>query len=211
MDAPMHSNSSNKSGLVMETGSRRRHTAQDFVDAGLQICERDGSTAVTARRVAKEMGLSAMALYRHFRGIRHLQAMVWNEICRRLIEAMSDAEAQGKCRVAGFHAAGLAYVHFGIGHQGLYQCMFSDGPRPEEFGVENLGLTALPILSSWIARLHDAGDTAPELDVHRASLHIWFVLHGLTTLVISKQVAKVTDLDLDELVRQATQNVIKCG
>lgn len=188
---------------------RSRHKAKDFIEAALGICERDGSEFMTARRVAKEMGLSPMALYRHFKSMDHLQTLVWNEGFARLQAAvyasMSDAPNKLKalCRVMKTH------VEFGVTHPGLYRYMFAAGSQPERYGEKNLGIDALKHLTRLIVEAQRTSSVSSDADPHELALHIWFVVHGLTTAAISGQVRRVTNLDLDELISKTTERVVR--
>jgi AcrR family transcriptional regulator len=196
--------------ILSEHRRRSRHSAEDFVSHAISICEREGAAAVTARRIAKEMGLSAMALYRHFTSMEHLLAVVWNEGFAQLLAVMNiTSESQGG-GVTGFRASLRAYVRFGIDNPGLYRFMFTAGARPEEFGLVNYGLSAMQRLREMIVTLRESGEIRPDRSGEMEPLFIWFMLHGLTTVAISGQAQKVSDLDVDDLIERTTQRILEC-
>lgn len=187
---------------------RSRHCAEDFVTHATCICEREGVGAVTARRIAKEMGLSAMALYRHFSSMENLLAVVWNEGFAQLLAVMNvTSESQGG-GLEGFRATLRAYVRFGIENPGLYQFMFTAGARPEDFGLENYGLDAMQRLREMVAVVRRSEEGAAERSSEMDAVFVWFLLHGLTTVAISGQAQKVSGLDVDELIDRTTQRIL---
>lgn len=196
--------------LLDQHRRRTRHSAEDFVNNAISICEREGASAVTARRIAKEMGLSAMALYRHFQGMDHLLAVVWNEGFAQLLAVMNVTSESEGAGLDGFRATLRAYVRFGIDNPGLYRFMFTAGARPEAFGLANLGLTAMQRLREAIAALRAANEGPRNHVDEMTPLFIWFILHGLTTVAISGQVQKVSGLELEELIDRTNQRILEC-
>jgi AcrR family transcriptional regulator len=187
---------------------RSSKNSNDFVAAALKVCEQEGPGSITARRIAKAMSLSPMALYRHFKSMDHLLAMVWNEGFARLDEMIRLPFREGRYDLAAFRRSIELYIEFGLKNPGLYQFMFSAGPRPEEFGLNNEGLKSYQFLVDQVKRLAQNGTLAPELDVQTASLHTWFVLHGMTSLAISKQIGKVSDQDLDSIINDSVDKLL---
>ena len=196
--------------LLDQHRRRTRHSADDFVNHAISICEREGASAVTARRIAKEMGLSAMALYRHFQSMDHLLAVVWNEGFAQLLAVMNVSNESEGGGLAGFRATLRAYVRFGIENPGLYRFMFTAGARPEQFGLENLGLTAMQRLREGIEALHRSGEVASHEMKDMDPLFVWFMLHGLTTVTITGQVFKVSDLDIDSVMDKTITRILQC-
>lgn len=190
--------------------ARRRHTVEDFVNTALALLEQCGAHAVTARRLAREMRLSQMALYRHFDGMDHLLSRVWNLGFTQLIEYVTTADADAGGGLPGFRASLKAYTQFGINHPWLYRFMFSTGPRPEQFGEENEGLHAMQMLHQRVVTLKEEGCIAAEDDPAAISLHLWFLHHGLTTLAISGQASKVVGVELDRLIESTADGAFRC-
>ncbi len=198
-------------GVVSPPERRRRprHTADDFIRNAIAICEREGASAVTARRIAKEMGLSPMALYRHFQSMDHLLAVVWNEGFAQLQTLMNVSSEGDGGGMRGFRSSLRAYVKYGLDNPGLYRFMFSAGARPEQFGLKNHGLATMSRLRDQLREMRAAGTIPESVDEQMSPLMIWFVLHGLTTVVISGQVQKVTDLDVDRLIERTTEKIVQ--
>lgn len=190
--------------------ARRRRTAEDFVDKAMALLEEHGSHSVTARRLAKEMKLSQMALYRHFETMDHLMAVVWNRGFAQLGEFVDEADEAAGQGLKGFRASLKAYARFGVEHPWLYRFLFAPGPRPEIFGLPNRGLLALQKLHQRLTDLQREGYVAGGDDLAAIALHLWFLHHGLTTLAISGQVPKVVNVELNELIESTSDRALQC-
>lgn len=80
-----------------ETPARERLTRDAIVAQALQVADDDGLDAVTIRRLATELGVTPMALYRHFREKHDLLDGVADHLLGRVIlpAAADDLEAGG--------------------------------------------------------------------------------------------------------------------
>ena len=90
-----------KSRAAPATGSGI--TSADIVDAALRIVEREGTAALTMRRLADELGAAVTAIYWH---VGNRDALV-NLLVERLIEDMGHVHAAG--RTPRSRVAGLAH------------------------------------------------------------------------------------------------------
>jgi AcrR family transcriptional regulator len=189
--------------------AKRRRTAEDFVEKAMALLEEHGSQAVTARRLAKEMKLSQMALYRHFETMDHLMAVVWNRGFGQLAEFVEAADEKAGQGLEGFRESLKAYARFGVEHPWLYRFLFAPGPRPEVYGLPSNGLLSLHRLQHRLIELKRDGYVAGEDDLAAVALHLWFLHHGLTTLAISGQVPKVVNVELDRLIESTSDHALR--
>jgi AcrR family transcriptional regulator len=100
-----------------------KSTAERITAAARRLLDREGADAVTMRRVAKAVGITPMALYRHFADREGL------------LTALADAGfAELAARVAKAHAAGKpekqlmrnldVFLDFGLKKPRLFELMF---------------------------------------------------------------------------------------
>ncbi|MCV7368571.1 TetR family transcriptional regulator [Mycolicibacterium duvalii] len=94
-----------------------------LVAAGVELLERDGVGAVSARSVASRAGTSTMAVYTHFGGMTGLLDAVAGEVFARFTQALTEGLATDD-PVADFLRMGLAYYRFALAHPQRYQFMF---------------------------------------------------------------------------------------
>ncbi len=198
-------------GVAQDSDEQRRciRVPEDFVRAGLTACEACGGKAPTARQVARRMGLSPMALYRHFDSMEHLQALVWNEAFVNLQKQIIEAIARSGGGLENLRQTLRAYVEFGAANPGCYHFMFSPGPRPEEFGAENEGTATHQFMTGQIKALIDAGYLPEDADPAWCALFGWLSIHGMTTLIVSGSIARLTGLSMEALIESVTNSIMR--
>ncbi|MDE8345271.1 MAG: WHG domain-containing protein [Acidocella sp.] len=106
-----------------------------LVTAALAMLETDGAEP-SLRAVARAVGVSAMAPYRHFPDKAALLAAVAADGFRGLAAALVSADAQPDPRAA-LVAQGMAFVAFARANPGLYRLMFSENYGNTDFDTVN--------------------------------------------------------------------------
>ena len=94
-----------------------------LVEAGIQILEGDGLSALSARRVATETGTSTMAVYTHFGGMTGLVDAIASEAFARFTQALTDVPETAD-PVTDFLVMGVRYREFALANPQRYQMMF---------------------------------------------------------------------------------------
>jgi AcrR family transcriptional regulator len=147
-----------------------------YIEAGL-----DG---FSMRKLAKEVGVTAPALYRHYDGREAVLADVVREAYRAFMSYIYRA-LEGSTPLERFQRAGEGYLDFAIEHPRWYAILFS--------GPERLGMEALPddiesmgcaIHQFWIDRVGECmrAGIFPEGDALDVSLTMWAHAHGMVQL-----------------------------
>jgi len=168
------------------TVNKRVHPRDLVIAAAERILRSEGIGAVTTRRIASELGVTPMALYRHFEGKDALvEALVASGFARweaRLARAVRPGTPARRLR-----GALAAYRDFALEEPRLFELMFLL-PRP---GVPeapgSLRSTVSPAFAEVIASVKDAiraGDL-PSTDPEEVVLMIWALAHGLVALHFS--------------------------
>ena len=155
-----------------------------LVVAGFDAARAGGSSALGVRELAKTVGVSPAAAYRHFRDLDHLVAAVSQrareQLARDMLAAI-EATPAGHGPVAAWarlEASGRAYVRFGVEEPRLLETAFVPcvpPDRPDEPGAWN-------VLVAAIDELVEVG----EVDSRRrasAPLVAWSSVHGLATIM----------------------------
>jgi AcrR family transcriptional regulator len=177
-----------------------------LVDAAVEILRAQGPQALTLRAVARRVGVSQAAPYRHFADRRALVAAVAEQGFRRLQQAMLARmhTAQEGGRV-GLKQVALAYVEFGLANPAEYRVMF--GPEvaitddlPE---LRKTARSVLGFVAEGIRQLQDAGLVGAG-DPWLIAVTIWSTVHGLVMLTLDRQTAGVAP-NVDALVEEATR------
>lgn len=167
------------------------HLREALVEAADRAV-RDGAAELSLRELARDVGVSANAAYRHFEDKAALLTALAVTGFERLAQRMQRGQAAvGKpgsavaVAVGRFKATGRAYVDFALEHPGLFRVMF--GPH----GVRCFGAgDALPAAQSpWallgrsLDALVEVGALAPEARAG-AELKAWAVVHGFASLAL---------------------------
>ncbi|KAF0808534.1 TetR family transcriptional regulator [Alcanivorax xiamenensis] len=140
---------------------------------------------ISLRQLARRVGVTANATYRHFANKNALLAALAAEGFRRLQEGQGEA-----VRLAdpgqGLREAGLAYLRFAWRHPALFRLMF--GPTLSHQGDEELTRVAAAsfrALRSAVAVARGVDEEAAG--VEGATLRTWGLVHGLSHLMLDGQ------------------------
>ncbi|NML05138.1 TetR/AcrR family transcriptional regulator [Sphingomonas sp. G-3-2-10] len=170
-----------------------------LIDAGLGLLAERSADELGLREVARTVGVSATAVYRHFPDKSAFLTALAAEGLRLLGAAQyaaSDAAGGGK---KGFAATGAAYVRFAIANPALFRLAFSAGPdsAPPCWGQDD-----------WDGRDNDAfrllrqnaQQVSPDDEAaRRVALKAWALVHGLALLILDGQIV-LSDAEIDAVV-----------
>jgi AcrR family transcriptional regulator len=144
-----------------------------------------GHAGFTVERVAKRLGVSAAALYRHFDNREALlKAFVWEvflEFARRCdAEVIAAKQPADKLR-----ALGRTYLQFAREHPGWFRLQFSREGAALGLDHESVGLKYPGELSAAITALLKVRS---EKKVQAWYLMNWALVHGLAGLTVVERV-----------------------
>ncbi len=170
-----------------------------LVDAGLSLIEQAGAEAFSLREVAREVGVSANAAYRHFEDKGALLTAIavsgFERLSSEMQEAMLAARPKGAVKspaVARFNAAARAYVDLAQEHPQLYGLMFGSAGRACLAAEGALvGPTPGTLLGRVLDELVEEKAISKE---HRvgAEIHVWSTVHGFASLAHSGPLAELS-------------------
>jgi AcrR family transcriptional regulator len=165
-----------------------------LVEAGVALAREGGPAAIVLREVARRVGVSPNAAYRHFADLRALMDAVAEAALRALARSMEAEMARihrsgdaGADAIQRLLAVGRGYVHFALAEPGLFAAAFS---RAKESigsgggeGVPGGSLGPGDLLQQALDELVDADLLAAE-DRGAAVITAWAGVHGLSTLLL---------------------------
>lgn len=158
-----------------------------LIDAGLRLIEARAEDDLGLRELAREVGVSPTAIYRHFPDKQALKAALAGEGLARLAVSQQQASALAGRGAAGFLASGMAYVRFAAGHPVLFRLIFSHAATEDLLDADpSRQPAALRSLRDDIDRLVPPGRPAAERKA--LALHAWALVHGLAQLVLDQQI-----------------------
>lgn len=154
-----------------------------LVEAGLELIAQGPADALSLRELARRVGVSPTAVYRHFPDKAALMTALAMEGLAMLAAAQHaafDAAGGGK---RGFTATGAAYVRFALAHPALFRLTFQHPAPPD------LTSRAHPPADAMGFLLANARAYAPPgLDPQLFALKAWALAHGLAMLMLDGQV-----------------------
>jgi len=145
--------------------------------AARAILDEAGPDEVGLREVARRVGVSATAVYRHFSNKEDLLASVAAEGFRELAAAMETGATESD----PLHGVGLAYVEFALQKRGLFRLMF--GPILVERAKYPELDAAEGAVFGLLQRIAVSADEQPRED-NSAGMAAWGLVHGLSSLLI---------------------------
>ena len=158
-----------------------------LIDTGMALIEQRDAEQLSLREVARLVGVSAPAVYRHFPDKAALIEALALEGLNRLGAAQMAAAARETSPVDAFNAIGRAYVRFAIAHPALFRMMMSFDPDAQHFAHIPAGAAnPMKLLRETVASLAPPGTSSEMLRI--VVLRAWSQVHGLAMLMLDGQV-----------------------
>ncbi len=172
-----------------EASSDRYHHGdlrRALVDEALILLAESGDGGFSLRELARRVGVTANASYRHFANKDALLQALASEGFRRLSAAQRAAEAQAADEQK-LLAGGRSYIRFAHANPALFRLMFSVIPSHRRDGeLRDASQAAFETLRQAVARGWPGGAPDPA-SVTRAALRAWALVHGLGQLLLDGQ------------------------
>ena len=157
--------------------------SQRIYKCALDILEAEGPQAVSIRRVAKEVGITPMAIYHYFASREALLNAVVDSEFEQLVDFFDQSNGTQTFEESMIHSMD-GYIDYALAHPRIFDYVFSmprPGARrfPRDFRARRsptLNLTA-DIVSSWIKR-----GKLKRGDEWEIALELWALAQGYLAL-----------------------------
>jgi AcrR family transcriptional regulator len=146
-----------------------------LIAAGLAVLAGSDAEALSLRELARTVGVSPTAVYRHFPDKKALLSALADAGVAWLGEAQRLASEAAGGGAAGFAATGRAYVRFALAHPALFRLAFTHG---EYAGAPTESSDAASQMLRGYAKQFGGADA------ERLTLQAWAVAHGLAMLML---------------------------
>lgn len=163
------------------------------IAAGMEKIEKQEHPDLGLRALARELGVSATALYRHFPNKDALlDALALEGLNRLGVHQSSAAQAVGG-GIEGFTEIGITYVRWAVSHPALLRLIY------DRVGKVDLEADTRTDMGEAFYQLR-AGITAmmpDDMSIETrtaATLHAWSLVHGLAMLILDGQVEYDADM-----------------
>jgi AcrR family transcriptional regulator len=169
-----------------------------LVQAALGEAEQGGPEAISIKALAKKLGVSQPAPYRHFADREALLAAVTAEAFRQFSATLRESIRKPSKR-SKLSRLAQATLTFGLRRNGIYRLMFASrtmacaakGSELQQAASETFGLVLEALEAPAVGLLRE-----------RHALQIWAALHGVVMLaeqgLLTGQVAQMTKEELVE-------------
>ena len=157
-----------------------------LTEAAIEVVRTSGIATLSLRDLARAVGVSPSATYRHFPSREHLVSHV-SQRCREefagaLITAREAVPRKGTAKqqsIARFQAIGRAYVHFAVDHATVFEAAFATCDVPIQRDDDP---SAWQVLVDAIDHMVETG-AVPAERRRDAPIIAWSGVHGLANIV----------------------------
>lgn len=137
----------------------------ETVEAVIELAAEQNPSDITTAAIAKRMGLTQGALFRHFSNKDAILQAVMEWVAERLL-ARVDKAVQGEASpIAALEAMFNAHVMFVIEHPGVPRMLFGELQRAEKTPAKLMVQMLIHCYGERLHRLIEAGKACAELDV----------------------------------------------
>jgi len=160
-----------------------------LIAEGLRVLEEREDADLSLRAMARAVGVSATAVYRHFPDKDALRAALASAAYDRMGETQRAAASAFDDVLDQFQAMGRTYVRFALDHPALFRLMSSMSPHDDLFALdESEDDDASKLLRDYAFRL--AGEGASIETVRAIAMRSWALVHGLAVLMLQGYVPR---------------------
>lgn len=171
----------NDNTVNMENANERYHHGDlraALIEEGLKRLTEGRAEDLSLRELARNVGVSATAVYRHFPDKAALLGALATVGDERLADAFAAAMAKAKPGRDAFNAMGRAYVRFALANPSLFRMMMSPASGKAHLSSSR----GRQMLGDGIQEMGGGKLDKAQADIR--SLRAWAIVHGLAMLML---------------------------
>ncbi|MEO0345481.1 MAG: TetR/AcrR family transcriptional regulator [Pseudomonadota bacterium] len=192
--------------------SQSRNLREDCVAEGLRIVSEKGVEALSLREVARRLGVSHQAPYKHFASRDHILAEMVRQSYASFAQFLEQRPITNNAP-DDLGAMGKAYLEYAFAHPLQYRLMFGTPlPPPENHpAMMEEARHAFGLLQKGIADVHAMrADPQAEARTDFDAFFVWSALHGLAAIMQSS-VLNTLDLAPGSVDRMPEETLNRIG
>jgi len=184
---------------------------QALLDKALDHLRLHGPDKISLRALARDVGVSQTAPYRHFEDKTALLAALATEGFRRLYNVSHSAMGVEGSAADALQMSGKAYIHFALDNPELYRLMFGPMLSPDDdfAELEEAGGNAFNVIVSLVQRGIETGEFVDK-DPLLVANSTWAMVHGISSLMLDRRFDCVEG-GISESVLDESLNLILLG
>ena len=178
---------SNSGGADERAGYHHGNLRESLLDQGLRLLEESGEQGFSLRELARRVGVTANAAYRHFANKNDLMMALAAAGLDRFAASQAAAwqAADGDARER-FLAIGCDYVRFARDHPALFRLMFGRFVAEHRNAeLERASEAAFAGLCQGVGAALELASDAEETRL--AAYNAWALVHGFSHLILDGQ------------------------
>ncbi len=177
--------------------------ASAFMDAAIKRIAQEGVDKLSLRAVARDLGVSQTAPYRHFTDKTHLLSLLAQQGFQELADCTHKAAMlHPQDTLKAIMGVGMSYLKFAQEHPEHYRLMFG-GTLKHECGnneLKNVSLSSFGVIQQQMTLGVERGDLIQQEPTLLAR-SCWAKVHGMAMLLIDGFYADYEARELDTLLR----------
>lgn len=134
------------------------------VETVIELAAEQNPSVITTAAIAKRMGLTQGALFRHFPNKDAILRAVMEWVAERLLSRVDKAVEGVSSPLAALEAMFMAHVTFVSEHPGIPRLLFGELQRAEVSPAKRMAQTLIHRYGERLHRLIEEGKTQGELD-----------------------------------------------
>ena len=174
--------------------------------AALEIFINEGLEALTMRRLAKELGVSAMTPYNYFENRQEIVQEILDRAYGKFATSQREAIDQWAEPMENLKKLGEAYLRFSIDHPLQYSALFIAQKQKPFQSMERRGEAFLPLFDT-VTQLVEAGVLVgdPGLIAHL----LWSGKHGLISLKMAGRLMTEVSPPIEEMLSEMGERILR--
>lgn len=185
---------------------------QTLIEAALELVSLKDVESLSLREVARRVGVSHTAPYRHFADKDALLAAVAEEGFQLLRQQLKTAMHQATSdSLKQLQTIGMAYIQFALDHASHYRIMFGAygaTSAQKTPALAEAAMQALMVIINSIVAGQQAGVMRTE-DPQQLAWAAWALVHGLAMLLIDQQISVTDSQSVTSLSSFVTQMLME--